>query len=311
MVLAARQELRAKFLAAGIGITGANGLIAESGTVMLVTNEGNGRLTSSLPPIHVVTTGVEKVLPTAADAVTQMRILARSATAQPITTYTTFISAPAPGHELHVILIDNGRRLMAVQPGLEDALRCIRCGACANVCPAYQVVGGHAFGHVYTGPIGLVTTAFHHGLDAAAGPQSLCVSCGACATVCPVTIPLPQQILEVRRLVEERAPSIPAWRRVAMQLAMRAYASRTLFALGTRIAARLTAPLLVVPVLYVKTVANTDCESGLMTATCTVFPATPGGVTAVISDALCTTTFVASTPPTETKVLPLVWKPVP
>ncbi|MEI7924994.1 MAG: LUD domain-containing protein [Chloroflexota bacterium] len=243
MVLAARHELRAKFLAAGIGITGANGLIAETGTIMLVTNEGNGRLTSSLPRVHVVTTGVEKVLPTAADAITQIRILARSATAQPITTYTTFISAPAPGHELHVVLIDNGRRLMSVQPGLEDALRCIRCGACANVCPAYQVVGGHAFGHVYTGPIGLVTTAFHHGLDAAAGPQSLCVSCGACATVCPVTIPLPQQILEVRRLVAERAPSTAGWRRVAMKLAMRAYASRTLFALGTRVAGMLSAPL--------------------------------------------------------------------
>jgi len=243
MVLAARQELRAKFLAAGIGITGANGLIAETGTVMLVTNEGNGRLTSSLPSIHVVTTGVEKVLPTAADAITQIRILARSATAQPITTYTTFISAPAPGHELHVVLIDNGRRLMSVHPGLEAALRCIRCGACANVCPAYQVVGGHAFGHVYTGPIGLVTTAFHHGLDAAAGPQSLCVSCGACATVCPVTIPLPQQILEVRTLVAERAPSIPAWQRIASKIAMRAYASRALFAVGTRIAGRLTAGL--------------------------------------------------------------------
>ncbi len=238
MVLAARHELRAKFLAAGIGITGANGLIAETGTVMLVTNEGNGRLTSSLPPIHVVTTGVEKVLPTAADAITQLRILARSATAQPITTYTTFISAPAPGHELHVILIDNGRRMMAVQPGLEEALRCIRCGACANVCPAYQVVGGHAFGHVYTGPIGLVTTAFHHGLDAAEGPQSLCVSCGACAVVCPVTIPLPRQILEVRRLVTEGGAT--GWR---TRLAMRLFASRALVALGARMGSLLLAPL--------------------------------------------------------------------
>ena len=238
MVLAARTELRARFLAAGIGITGANALIAETGTVHLVTNEGNGRLTSSLPLVHVVTSGVEKVLPTASDVITQMRILARSATGQPLTTYNTFISAPAPGHELHIVLIDNGRRLMSVQPGLEEALRCIRCGACANVCPAYQVVGGHAFGHVYTGPIGLVTTAFHHGLDAAEGPQSLCVSCGACATVCPVTIPLPRQILEVRRLVTERAPG--AWRG---RLAMRLFASRALFALSTRIAARVLAPL--------------------------------------------------------------------
>ena len=238
MVLAARVELRQRFLKAGMGITGANALIAETGTIMLVTNEGNGRLTSSLPGVHVVTTGVEKVLPTAADAITQIRILARSATAQPITTYTTFISAPAPGHELHVVLIDNGRRLMSVQPGLEAALRCIRCGACANVCPAYQVVGGHAFGHVYTGPIGLVTTAFHHGLDAAEGPQSLCVSCGACATVCPVSIPLPQQILEVRRMVAEHSPT--SWR---TRLAMRLYASRALFAIGTRVAARLSTPL--------------------------------------------------------------------
>ena len=238
MVLAARHELRARFLAAGIGITGANALIAESGTIMLVTNEGNGGLSSSLPPIHVVTTGIEKVLPAAADAITQVRLLARSAKAQPITTYTRFISGPAPGHELHVVLIDNGRRMMAVQPGLEEALRCIRCGACANVCPAYQVVGGHAFGHVYTGPIGLVTTAFHHGLDAAAGPQSLCVSCGACATVCPVSIPLPRQILEVRRRVTEHT-NAGRWTRVALRL----YASRALFALGTRIASRLLAPL--------------------------------------------------------------------
>ena len=240
MVRAARQELRAQFLAAGIGITGANALIAETGTIMLVTNEGNGRLTSSLPPVHVVTTGVEKLLPSAADAITQIRLLARSATAQPITTYTTFISAPAPGHELHIVIIDNGRRLMSVQPGLEEALRCIRCGACANVCPAYQVVGGHAFGHVYTGPIGLVTTAFHHGLDAAEGPQSLCVSCGACATVCPVTIPLPREILLVRRLAVERGSR--RWPHRVARLAMRLYASRALVGLGARIAARVLAP---------------------------------------------------------------------
>ena len=238
MVVAARTELRSRFLAAGLGVTGANALIAETGTAMLVTNEGNGRLTSSLPPVHVITTGVEKVLPTAADAITQIRLLARSATAQPITTYTTFISAPAPGHELHVVIIDNGRSVMAAQHGLEDAMRCIRCGACANVCPAYQVVGGHAFGHVYTGPIGLVTTGFHHGLDAADGPQSLCVSCGACATVCPVTIPLPQQILEVRQRVLAQRPD--GWR---TRLALRAFASRTVVAAAMRVGAIALAPL--------------------------------------------------------------------
>ncbi|MBM3141408.1 MAG: lactate utilization protein, partial [Chloroflexi bacterium] len=232
MVASARVELRERFLAAGVGITGANALIAESGTVMLVTNEGNGRLTASLPPVHVVTTGIEKLLPTFADAVRQIRLLARSATAQPITSYTTFISGPTPGHEQHIVLIDNGRRALAADPDTADALRCIRCGACANVCPAYQVVGGHAFGHVYTGPIGLVTTAYHHGLDAAAGPQSLCVSCGACATVCPVEIPIPAQILAVRRRVTERR--VPGR---AKRLALRACASRRLVGALARVAA--------------------------------------------------------------------------
>jgi L-lactate dehydrogenase complex protein LldF len=235
LVRAARTELRESFLRAGVGISGANALVAETGSVLLVTNEGNGRLVTSLPPIHVVLAGVEKTLPALRDAILQVRLLARSATGQAITTYTTLISGPTPGHELHIVLIDNGRSVMAADPDVASALRCIRCGACANVCPPYQVVGGHAFGHVYTGAIGLVITPFHHGLKAAAGPQSLCVSCGACATVCPVDIPLPSQILQIRRRVtKEFTPR--------RRLFLRAFASRRLVSVVTRLLALLTLP---------------------------------------------------------------------
>lgn len=236
MVKSARTELRAKFLAAGVGLSGANALIAESGTVMLVSNEGNNRMSTSLPPVHVVTAGFEKLVPTYQDVMKQVRLLARSATGQPITTYTSFITGPAPGHELHILLLDNGRSRMAADPAFVDALACIRCGACANVCPPYQIVGGHAFGHIYTGAIGLVNTEFHHGLDAVAGPQSLCVSCGACATVCPVEIPLPAQILEVRRRVADRQPNR------LRRFAMRAWSRRRLVAVGMTVAAVLARP---------------------------------------------------------------------
>src|SRR5215203_5689775 len=197
----ARDEIRDAFFAASMGITGANALIAESGTVMMVTNEGNGRLCASVPPVHVVLAGIEKLIPTFDDAITQLRLLARSGTAQRITSYTTFISGPTPGHEMHIVLVDNGRRSMAARPEFVEALHCIRCAACANVCPPYREVGGHAFGYIYTGAIGLVVTGFHHGLAAAAGPQSLCLSCNACETVCPAGIPLPRQILDVRAMV--------------------------------------------------------------------------------------------------------------
>ena len=200
-VRVARDEIRKVFFTAGMGVTGANALVAESGTVMMMTNEGNGRLCSSVPPVHVVLAGIEKLVPTFDDAVTQLRLLARSATAQRLTSYSTFITGPTPGHEMHIVLVDNGRRQMAAQPEFMEALHCIRCAACANVCPPYREVGGHVFGHIYTGAIGLVVTPFHHGLEAGAGPQSLCLSCNACETVCPVGIPLPRQILDVRKLV--------------------------------------------------------------------------------------------------------------
>jgi L-lactate dehydrogenase complex protein LldF len=184
---------------ADFGITGANAAIIEDGRLMIVTNEGNGRLTTTLPPLQVSIVGIEKLLPTLSDAMTQLRLLARSATAQRMTSYVTFFRGDDPGRELHVVLVDNGRRRIHARPELKESLECIRCGACANICPAFQVVGGHVFGHIYTGAIGLVVSPELNGLDSVAEAQSMCMSCNACATVCPVGIPLPTQILEVRR----------------------------------------------------------------------------------------------------------------
>ncbi len=238
-VRAARHTLRDDFLRARLGISGANAIICETGTTMIVTNEGNAELVTSLPDIHVVLVGREKLLPTMADAMTQLRLLARSATGQAISVYTTFISGPdRPGKEVHYVFVDNGRTAMAADPDFRDALRCIRCGACADVCPPYQVVGGHAFGYIYAGAIGLVNTPFHHGLAADAGPQSLCVSCNACATVCPVGIDLPRQILDIRKKVVEEY-GLPWYKRPILEL----WSNATLFDRAARAAARLSQPL--------------------------------------------------------------------
>ncbi|MDQ6672297.1 MAG: LUD domain-containing protein [Chloroflexota bacterium] len=238
-VALARDELRRVFVSADAGMIGANALIAETGSVMLVTNEGNGDLVSTLPRLLIVIAGWEKIVPTFTDALAQVRLLARSGTGQEITTYTSFITGPEPEHELHVVLIDNGRAAMWSDPDAREALRCIRCAACADVCPPYQVVGGQVFGYVYSGAIGLVNTSFHHGLDASAGPQSLCVSCNACATVCPVGIPLPQLILDARaRVVTARG--LPWYKRAAFEV----WARPRLFDAAARLASLAQRPLL-------------------------------------------------------------------
>jgi iron-sulfur cluster protein len=235
----ARKELRRDFLEAGLGISGANALIAESGTVMFICNEGNARLVTSLPRVHVVLAGIEKLVPDYAAAMLQLRLLARSATAQTITSYSTFVSGPPePDKEMHIVLVDNGRSAMREDPLIKEALRCIRCAACANVCPPYAVVGGHVFGYIYSGAIGLVNTPYHHGLDAGAGPQSLCVSCNACATVCPVGIPLPQQILAVRSQVVEKK-GMPFIARALLSL----WSLPHLTDLALRVSAQLSRPL--------------------------------------------------------------------
>jgi L-lactate dehydrogenase complex protein LldF len=235
----ARKELRQDFLGATLGISGANALIAETGTVMFICNEGNARLVTSLPRTHVVLAGIEKLVPDFAAAMLQLRLLARSATGQAITSYSTFVSGPPePDKEMHIVLVDNGRLAMREHPLIKEALRCIRCAACANVCPPYAVVGGHVFGHIYSGAIGLVNTAYHHGIEAAAGPQGLCVSCNACATVCPVGIPLPQQILAVRaQVVAKRGLPFP------IRALMSGWSQPRTADLALRAAAQLSRPL--------------------------------------------------------------------
>ncbi len=217
LVKVARERLRQSFIDADIGISGANVAIADSGTLVIVSNEGNGRLVTTLPPVHIALLGVEKIVPSLEDATAILQVLPRSGTGQKITSYVSFITGPSRSadieltltvgvhgpKELHIVLLDNGRWAARDDDDLRDTLHCIRCGACSNVCPPYQIVGGHQFGHIYTGPIGLVMTALHHGLGAAAGPQSLCVSCNACETVCPVEIPIPRMILDVRSRVTE------------------------------------------------------------------------------------------------------------
>ncbi|MDQ2745059.1 MAG: LUD domain-containing protein [Chloroflexota bacterium] len=231
-VRVARETLRQEFFAAQMGISGANAIIAESGTVMLVTNEGNAELVTSLPAIHVVLVGIEKLLPTFEDAMTDLRLLAPSATGQRSTAYISWITGPeAPGQEVHIVLLDNGRFAMRESPLFEDALRCIRCGACSNICPSFGVVGGHVFGYIYSGAIGLVNTPFHHGLEHDAGPQSLCVSCNACQTVCPVDIPLPRQILDARAWVT-RQEGAPLLERAAMTVWSYPLPARILLRLG-------------------------------------------------------------------------------
>mgnify|MGYP001225695341 CR=1 FL=1 len=233
-----RDEMRPAFFNAGVGMTGANALIAETGTVMMCTNEGNGRLASSVPPVHIVLAGIEKLVPTWDDAMTQLRLLARSGTGQRLTVYSTFITGPTPGHEMHIILVDNGRRAMHAMKEFVEAMHCIRCGACANVCPPYREVSGHVFGHIYTGAIGLVVTPFHHGIDAVAKPQSLCLSCNACETVCPVGIPLPRQIIDVRKMVVQKK-GMPTAKRVVLDV----YSRPKLFDAATRIGSRAQRPL--------------------------------------------------------------------
>jgi L-lactate dehydrogenase complex protein LldF len=192
----ARAVLREKFLAADVGITGANFLIAETGSSIIVTNEGNGDLTQSLGKVHIVLASIDKVLPTLEDAATVLRLLARSATGQEITTYTTFSTGPRrPGdpdgpQAYHVVILDNGRSELLGTP-FREVLRCIRCAACMNHCPVYAAVGGHAYGSVYPGPIGVVLTPALVGLAASHDLPNASTFCGRCEAVCPMKIPLP------------------------------------------------------------------------------------------------------------------------
>jgi iron-sulfur cluster protein len=199
---AARESLRNEFLSADMGITGANLVVVESGSIAIVTNEGNGRLVTALPPIHVAVTGMEKVVPTLRDALDQLALLARSATGQKLSTYITFTTGPSQGFdggkEFHLIVIDNGRSRALEDQRFIEALACIRCSACFNTCPTYRVLGGHIFGHIYTGPIGIPWTALTHGLERAIEISPLCISCGLCEEACPIHINIPEMIMHIK-----------------------------------------------------------------------------------------------------------------
>ena len=205
----ARAKLRERFLAADVGITGANFLIAETGSSVIITNEGNGDLTQTLPRVHIVLASIEKVVPTLEDATSLLRLLARSATGQDFSVYTTFSTGGRrPGdldgpHEYHVVLVDNGRSAM-LGTEFQEMLRCIRCAACMNHCPVYGVVGGHAYGSVYPGPMGSVLTPGLAGVDQAGHLPNASTLCGKCESVCPVKIPLPKLMRHWREREFER-----------------------------------------------------------------------------------------------------------
>ncbi|WP_291298748.1 lactate utilization protein B [Elioraea sp.] len=205
----ARTILRSRFLAADVGITGANMLIAETGSSVIVTNEGNGDLTQTLPKVHIVLASIEKVVPTLEDACTILRLLARSATGQDFSTYTTFSTGPRRAPDLdgpaeyHVILLDNGRTSM-IGTEFQEMLRCIRCAACMNHCPVYGAVGGHAYGWVYPGPMGSVLTPSLIGVDKAGHLPNASTFCGKCESVCPMKIPLPKMMRHWREREFER-----------------------------------------------------------------------------------------------------------
>jgi L-lactate dehydrogenase complex protein LldF len=204
MTALARRILREKFARADVGISGVNFAVAETGTICLVENEGNGRLSTTAPDIHIAITGIEKVVARLEDIPPLVEILTRTATGQPITTYFNLISGARKADEkdgpkqVHLVLLDNGRGEIHGDADFIDTLRCIRCGTCINHCPVYVQMGGHAYGTVYPGPIGIVLEPQRQGIDRIGALTSACSLCGACGEVCPVEIPLPQLINQLR-----------------------------------------------------------------------------------------------------------------
>ena len=205
----ARATLRQKFLEAGMGITGANFLVADSGAVVIVENEGNARLSSSAPRIHIAIGGIEKLIPRAQDLVVFLKLLGRSATGQPLSVYTSFLAGPRRSgepdgpEEFYLVLLDNGRSRVLADKGKRQSLYCIRCGACLNACPVYRKIGGYSYPWVYSGPIGKILTPQFMGLHKDPWLPFASSLCGACAEVCPVKIDIPKILLELRKEIAD------------------------------------------------------------------------------------------------------------
>ncbi len=234
----AREMLRAHFLSADMGISGANFIVAETGATLIVTNEGNGRMVTTLPRVHVAITGIEKVVATLEDVTTLLRLLPRSATGQSISNYITLTTGTAqpgedgPGH-FHIILLDGGRTSL-LGSDMQAMLRCIRCGACMNHCPVYQSVGGHAYGWVYPGPMGAILTPTYVGIENALDLPQASTLCNQCGVVCPVKIPLPDLMRKLREKQFERGLR-PWHERLGLWLWSRAAQRPVLYALLSKI----------------------------------------------------------------------------
>ncbi|MBI5034308.1 MAG: iron-sulfur cluster-binding protein [Chloroflexi bacterium] len=205
----AHEKLRQEFLSAEMGMSGANFMVAETGTIVVVTNEGNGRMVTTQPPVHVAIVGIDKVIPDWESLTVFLKLLARSATGQKISTYTSFITGPRRTEgengpqEFHLVLLDNGRTKILRDEKTRETLKCIRCGACLNICPVYNNVGGHAYGFAYSGPIGAILSPQLLGTQVAADLPYASTLCGACADICPVKIPIPEILLHLRHRVAE------------------------------------------------------------------------------------------------------------
>lgn len=249
----ARRTLRQAFLAADMGISGANFMVAETGTLVIVSNEGNGRMCTSLPPLHVAVVGIDKVVPDMESLNVLLKLLPRSATGQKMSCYTSFITGPRRSdgeggpQELHVVLLDNGRTRILKDETTRETLLCIRCGVCLNVCPVYNHVGGHAYGFAYSGPIGAILSPQLLGGKVAGALPFASSLCGACAEYCPVKIPIPEILIQLRRRVVEgdqvEAASAPPAIRAAAAVGGLAFRWPWLYEFGTQALKVAQAPL--------------------------------------------------------------------
>ena len=237
MTRTARLTLRDRFAAADVGISGVNFGVAETGTIVIVENEGNIRLTTSLPRMHIALMGIEKVIPRFADLDIFLKLLPRSGTGQRLTTYQSFITGVKKQQsdegpdELHIVLLDNGRSRMLAHPVTRQSLACIRCGACLNACPVYQQIGGHAYGSVYPGPIGAVITPQLMGIEKTSQLPFASSLCGACREVCPVKIDIPRLLLHLRSEIAPRKGGIAE--RLTFKVWARMMMSPTLYKLSS------------------------------------------------------------------------------
>jgi L-lactate dehydrogenase complex protein LldF len=254
MTAVARERLREKFCVADMGITGANFAIAETGSIVLLENEGNIRLSTTLPRIHIAVVGIEKVVPTLDDLAVFLKILARSASGQKMSSYVSLITGSrkageADGSEdFHLILLDNGRTRLLADEEMRESLYCLRCGACLNVCPVYQKIGGHAYGTVYSGPIGSILTPAFAGLEKSKDLPFASTLCGACREICPVRIDIPRILLKLRSDWSEgdltRQAGASLIERLAIKLWAFAMRSPSLYNFAFRVAAFIQGPML-------------------------------------------------------------------